>query len=348
MALPTYATREDVKSALDVKETARNNAQVDRALQGASRSVEAKTKRRFYPELATRYFPWPDRNSPTPWRLWLDEHEVVSITTLTSAGVALAPTDYFLEPQASGPPYDRVEVNRTATATFNTGSTPQQNIAITGVFGYRLDTAPAGTAAEAMDSSETGLDVSDGSLLGVGDLLAIDSERMIVTERSMLTTGLTLGGAGLTASTSDVSVTASGAGINQGETIMIDAEKMRVVEVAGSVLVVKRAWDGSALAVHTAGATIFSPRTLTVARGALGTTAATHSISAPILRHTYPALVTQICLAEAVSDLLQETAGWARVAGSGDNEREVAARGLADLRKRLCADVGRGSRNWAV
>src|SRR5690606_22447868 len=57
---PWYTTRETVKAALDYKETARNDAQVDRAIESASRAVEGLLHRRFYPETATRYFDWPN------------------------------------------------------------------------------------------------------------------------------------------------------------------------------------------------------------------------------------------------------------------------------------------------
>ncbi len=49
-----YATREDVQRALDSKETARNGAQIDRALESASRSVEALCHRTFAPTLANQ------------------------------------------------------------------------------------------------------------------------------------------------------------------------------------------------------------------------------------------------------------------------------------------------------
>ncbi len=54
-----YSTREDVKTALDIKESARVNAQIDRALAGARDSVETLCNRKFYPQAATRVFDWP-------------------------------------------------------------------------------------------------------------------------------------------------------------------------------------------------------------------------------------------------------------------------------------------------
>jgi hypothetical protein len=128
------------------------------------------------------------------------------------------------------------------------------------------------------------------------------------------------------------------------ETILIGSERMLVVDVAGSTLTVKRAWDGSVLTTHASGADIYALRTLTVARGAYGTTAATHSDTAALARHVCPALVRDYALGVALVQLLGEQAGYARTAGSGEGQREVTGRGLAQLRRDLIAAYGRKSR----
>ena len=67
MQQPWYANREQVKRALDVAETARNNAQIDRAIAASSLSIEKQLRRRFYPWDGTRYFgfqPWRDSRLP--------------------------------------------------------------------------------------------------------------------------------------------------------------------------------------------------------------------------------------------------------------------------------------------
>ena len=110
---------------------------------------------------------------------------------------------------------------------------------------------------------------------------------------------------------------------------------MLVEDISGNNLTVKRAWDGSPIAAHTAGAVIYAPRTLTVTRGALGTTAATHSSGATVQRWDPPGQASQLCVAEALTDLLQGRSGYARTAGSGDSEREASGRGLRDLRERV-------------
>ena len=343
-----YASREDVKAALDFKETARNNGQVDRAVESASRAVEGLTHRRFYPETDTRYFDWPDDDYGRPWRLYLHQHEVISVTTLSSGGDTISASDYFLEPVNDGPPYSRIEIDLSSSASFGGGSTHQRDITVTGVFGYSADTTAAGALAEALDSSETDVDVTDSSLIGVGDIIVCESEYMTVTGRSMLDTTQDIG-ADLASSNAAVTVAVTtGSSYTVGETILIDAERMLIVDIAGNNLIVKRAFDGSVLAAHTSGADVYAPRTLTVVRGSLGTTAAAHDTATAVRKHEVPALIRQLTIAEAVSDLMNQSAAYARTVGSGDNEREASGRALRSLRDQVKARYGRNARVRAV
>lgn len=352
MTTPFLATREEIKAELDVKETARSNARIDRALADATDAVHGLCHRVFYPVVATRYFDWPNSQSGTSWRLWLDASELISVTSLVSGGVTIPATDYFLEPNVYGPPYNRIEIDLASSAAFGGGDTHQRDVAVGGVWaGCPLVETPAGATAEALDASETGVDVDAGTsaAVGIGSLLRVDSERMIVTGRAQLDTGQTLGGAGLTNVNNSVTVTVqSGAVFAAGETILIDGERMRVDDIAGNTLVVTRAWDGSTIAAHSVGAAIYAPRTLTVARGALGTTAATHLTAAAVFRWDAPGPVRQLCVAEALTDLLQGRSGYARTAGSGEGERETSGRGVKDLRDRVYVSHGRKARMRSV
>ena len=342
-----YTTRESVKQALDAAETARNDAQVDRAIESGSRAIEALTHRVFYPQTATRYFPWPHPRYRSAFRLWLDADELVSVTSLVAGGITIPATDYFLEPVNSGPPYTSIEIDLGSSSAFSAGATWQRAIAVTGVFGHSADSAPAGALAEALDNSETGVDVTDSSLVGVGSIIKVDDERMVVTDSGMLDTGQNA--SALTASSSDESITGITAGtIASGEVILVDAERMLVVDVSGTTLTVKRAWDGSTLASHAGATDIFAPRTLTVERGALGTTATTHLTATAVTRHVVPALVRDLNIAEAINQLQQEGSGYARVIGEGENAREGTGRSLFDLRRDVVAAYGRKARARAV
>lgn len=343
-----YCTREDVKSALDIQTTALVDSQIDRAIESASRSVEGLLHRKFYPHIATKYFDWPNYQRARSWRLWLDENELISVTTLTSGGIAISSNDYFLEPINSGPPYNRIETDLGSNASFNTGDTSQRSIAITGLFGYNDDSNPAGSLAEALDAIETDVNVSNGALIGIGSIVKVESERMFVTGRSWITSSQTtqssLGG-----EDDDVTVAVTtGSSYNVGEQILIGSETMYITAISGNNLTVKRAWDGSVLATHNSGVTIYVSRTFTVTRGALGTTAATHSDATAITTYAVPGLVKELAIAEALNVMLQEGSGYARTTGEGENSQEFLGRGLRGIRDQAYTVYGRKARTGAV
>lgn len=355
MAEPVYATREDVMRALDSKLTARNAAQIDRALQSASRDVDALCHRRFYPEQDTRSWDWPDSQQGTSWRLWLDDSELISVTTLTSGGTTIAASDYFLEPNRSGPPYNRVEIDLGSSAAFGGGSTHQRDITITGLWGYKNDETTAGAlAAEVSSTSATTVSVNGAAAatLGVGSVIRVDSERMLVTGRAMADTTQNLG-TDIDQQLKTVTIpVASGAAFTTDEVILIDGERMLIVDIAGNNLIVKRAWDGSANAAHTSGADIYALRSLTVERGALGTTAATHSNGAAVTRWDPPAPVRLLTIAEAINTVTMEQAGYSKVLRTGESggssERNRDQKGIERLREQVYASHSRKARVRAV
>jgi hypothetical protein len=345
----SYCTREDVQRALDVKETARSAWQIDNAITAATGTIEGLTHRKFYPMTAVRYFNWPNQQYARPWRLWLDADELIAVSSLTSGDVEIDSDDYHLEPVNSGPPYTSIEIVLSSSATFGGGSTHQRQVAISGVFGHSAAETPGGSSAEALDTTETAVDVTDSALIGVGSIIRVDSERMIVTNKTMITSGQTLGAPGLTALANNVTVAVTtGTAYHVDETILIDSERMLIVDIAGNNLTVKRQWDGSVLAAHTAGATIYVPRTLTVQRGALGTTAASHITASSISVHVVPSLIRELAVAEAVNTLIQRTSGYARTSGSGEYQRETSGRGLRQIRDDVLTRYARKARSRAV
>ncbi|NUR94576.1 MAG: hypothetical protein HOV67_04865 [Kribbellaceae bacterium] len=351
-----YCTREQVKRALDVKETARSDAQIDRAIRSARQDIDARMNRVFYPTDATKRFDWPNFQYAYPWRLWLDQSELAAIpTSVTSGGVQIPLSACNFEPANSGPPYNYLELRRDQSYSFGVGSTPQRDIAITGTWaGCPADTDPAGQLAAAVSSTTvTSVTVTDGSLVGVGDLLVVDSERMLVTGRASNDTGQTLVSGATTANPGDNAVTVQdGTQVHVDEVIQLDSERMLILDITGNTATVKRAWDGTVLAAHTAGAHVYAFRTLTVRRGMLGTTAATHSNATACSIHHVPALINALAVAEAENRLLQEIAGYARTvrteASTGNTTSPVSATALNDLRDRAFTAHGRKARQRAV
>lgn len=338
-------------SALDVQATARRRRQIDDALEAATRLIDENCHRPFYPQISTRYFDWPNNQLGTTWRLWLDDNEIVSVTQITTGGVTLDADEYLLgDPNENiAPPYDRVEINlgTQSSAAFQTNNTFQRSIVITGTFGWPADDRNAGALSGSINDSATSLTVSSSADVGVGDLILIGDERMVVTEKRQVDTGLTIA-ANVADATTTQSITVSGAGLAEDETILIDGEKMVVTEIAGSMALVVRAQDGTALAAHTSGAAIYAPRTLEVDRGAAGTTAVSHTDTDVVYVHKAPAPIRELCRAFAIMTMLNEPAGYARTAGSGDNERQVSARNVILKAEEIYDLLGRGYRLGAV
>jgi hypothetical protein len=338
LTLPTYVTRERLAGAMDVRANARRTDQLDAACHSGSRSVETLTRRLFWPVAASRSFDWPSQDLTQPaYRLWLDGDELVSLTSLTSGGNSIDAGTAILWPP-DGPPYRRVDLDVSTSSMFTGASTWQDNVALTGVFGYDDVRADAGALAEDLDSSETLADV-DGpaaAAVGVGDLLTVGTERMLVTDRTWTATGDSV-----TLSASKIDQTITGlTGYAAGELLLVGAERMRVTDVAGSSVIVERAVDGSVLADHTADAA-YASRTLRVDRGYAGTDVAAHSTGAAVQRQVYPALVQELALGEALVSFQQQLGAYARPQGGGEAANTVASGTLADVRARAAAELKR-------
>ena len=349
-----YATREQVRAALDSKEAALNSAQIDRAIETASRSAERICARKFAPVTATRYFPRPDPNRSRSWVLWLDENELISVTTLTAGGSVVASTDYFLEPVNSGPPYRSVEIDLDSGASFTIGTTSQRAVAITGLWGYHDEHDPAGALAEALDTSETEVQVTDSSLIGVGQILKVDSERMIVNDKLPLDTTQNLGIALLDRKNDNTVAVTDGTQFHAGEVILVDSERMLIISISANTLTVLRAEGGSVLAAHSLGADIYALRSLSVSRGVLGSTVATHLTAAPVTKWHSPEGVRDYVIAAAIVQNEQEATAYGQRMGSEMAERDssgnenLSGRGLVDKRRQLRRDYGRQFRKHAV
>lgn len=330
---PGYCTRDAVKAALDSDLTARDNAQVDRAIHSTRQRIDSLLHvAHCDPQDGTRYFPWPGDPGQRSWVLYLGEDRLVALTSATTDGTALTVGDLNLEPVNTGPPYTRVETDRDTATTYD-GSTSQRNLALVGTWGLGDDQLPAGALAAALvDTTGTTVDVTNSAPIGVWSLLLCGTERMIVTAMGLLDSGQNLGG-NLTASLANDTVNlTSGAAFTVGEVITIDAERMLLVDIAGNNGLVKRAWDGSTIAAHTATADIYVPRRLTVERGASGSTAATHALSAAVTVWDPPGELESLAVAEAVVQIENEQSAYARMVGSADGQREAAGRSTASIK----------------
>lgn len=330
--------RRAVKRAANINGEVQN-ARVDRIIEAVSRDIERQTRRLFIPRTETLTYRWPTYATGPSDILYLDQ-DLISVTTLKTRAqnttpTTIAATDYFLEPNNTGPPFDRIEIDSSSTAAFESGDTSQRSIEVIGSWGYSADTRSAGTVSSglASDATVTEMVCSDSSLIDVGDTLLIESEQIFVVDNKNAALGSVLINGALTADKAE-SVTADGShGIVAGEVILIDSERMYVESVSTNVLSVVRAYDGTTLASHSDDTAIHTFRTLTIERGVNGTTAATHANATAILVYEPPFDVTQLALAESIAMWHQESAGWGRTVGTGDGAVEFTSRDLASMRK---------------
>lgn len=334
-----YASLQDVMMTADVADSAHMTRLVARQCDAAADAVLALTKRVFYPTVATRVLPWPQDQFGPSRRLYLGFNELAAPPTLVVTGLGDAattiPTQYVAgEPAAEGPPYSVLTLDDNAPAVFQQGSNQDASIAVTGTFGYRLNEDRVASTASAL--SGTSVTVTSSADIGVGTLLRVGLERLVVTGRGWSDTGniepVTLAAA----SNADSFQVTPGVVFAEGEEIMLDAERMLVLAQAGTLLVVQRAFNGSALAAHSGVTSIYAPRQLTVQRAALGTTQTdTATGGDAVWKFRFPGLIVQLFIAEAVVGLAQSRAAFARVSGSGENAVESIGKGIADVRKQV-------------
>lgn len=330
--MPWYASREDVQQALDSESSAGTRFAIDSACAIGSRALERSAQpglgRVFYPRYETRYEDWPDRAQTRTRGVYLGQ-PLISATSITAGGAALAVgTDAILAPLKDEPCAHLLKL--ASGVTLSSGGDWLRSIAIAGLFGYHDEQQDVGALDSALDSTATTLDLAGGGALlpGVGNLLQVDTERMIITDKRMIDTGVNLGTA-LTASLNDNTVSvADGTAFTVGETLLVGTERMWIWEIVGNSLYVRRAYDSTQLAAHSLGADILAGRRLVVERGAVGSTAAAHSDGATVTRWDCPAPVQGLALALAINEVAQRGALYSRTVGEGETQREVSGRGI--------------------
>lgn len=338
----------------DVKFSARYSDAIDRAIESASDSIDGVCHRRFYNVDETKRWDWPNFQRAYPWRVWFDGSEVadyiVNTPVVTSGGILIPSNQIFWGPWNYSPPYTFLELDRSSNAAFGFSQTPQRDIAITATFGFWLKLTTAGTLASAVvDTTSTTITVSNSYMPGVGDVVTIDSERMLVTDRAMTSTGQTQQGTGVsTASMADVTLAVTdGTKYFYNEVLLLDSERMLVTDIAGNNLTVKRAWDGSVLATHS-GATIYAGRQLLVTRGDFGTAASAHSQGAAVKTNVVPGLVRDVAVGESIVQTLQETGGYADPQGEGQSAIKNISAGLNKKWDKLSTRYARKNRQRVI
>lgn len=335
----------------DIKASAYRNDAVDDACASATRDVDRlcrigdEQRAGLAPWTGTLTFDWPVTNNSDTFRFYLNQYGLYSLTTVISGGTNI--TSSVIPWPRNGPPYKALDVDTASGDSFDfISGTGQESLLVTGVWIRAVldeKTSTAWLLGSSSNSSTTSVTLN--MPVEIGQVVRVDSERMIVTEKAWASSAQT---ATLASSAAAETLAVSdGTAFFVGEELLIDSERVLVRDIAGNTLTVRRATSGSTLAAHT-GATIYYARTVTVERGALGTTAASHNSGTQLYVYRPPALVGQLALAYAMDRLAQESALYARTIGSGENVRNASGRAIANVESDVLTAYGRPLRHRAV
>ena len=178
----SYISRNDLKARL--ADTATTDDAIYRIiLEAIAKVIDDYCHWTFHVHLATRYL--------TPvWSHLIDlDQPLISVTSLKTDADGdrtyentWAATDYDLKPDnasSDGAPYREIEITPNGDSTF---PTTRRGVEVVGKWGWVEDllTSPS-TLNEALDTSETGVDVTAGTDFEVLQTILIDSEQMYIT-----------------------------------------------------------------------------------------------------------------------------------------------------------------------
>ena len=172
-------------------------AQHLRAIDEASREVERYCNRRFYSEIATRYF---DGNGKTD--LWLSpipgEADLISVSALTVDDdddgtyelTLVEDTDYRLMPANSTPKTHLQLLTRGTQLSY--WPRGQASIKVVGTWGWSEETEDSGLTGTVATTTGTTLtaSASAATLVYPGDTIIVESEQMYVS--AVVTTAITV------------------------------------------------------------------------------------------------------------------------------------------------------------
>lgn len=209
--LNSYATLAEYKSYSTARGQTATTDDIDDAviellLKAVSGYVDTQTGRHFYPYVETRYFDVPTSSTLDIRALSMDDDllEVISITN--GDGVSIPSTEYTLRPRNKSPyQYIRLKDNSTYLWASDGAGDTHDVIEVTGIWGFHPKYSEAWRSVsalnEALDETETAIDVVDGTDYAIGDLIRFDDEFSYVSAKSTHTLTGTRGENGSTATT---------------------------------------------------------------------------------------------------------------------------------------------------
>lgn len=181
-----YATLAEFKSYFtsrggSASTDAADDAVIEQLLEQASRYLDSKTARWFYPRIETRYYNIPGQPDGYERELWFDADLLDMLSFLNGDGTAISSTEYNLLSRNESPKYKLVmKPTSDVVWSLDNNGDWEHVITISAIWGYHYRYSDAwfagSTLAEDLDASETQWDVASESLFAAGQTIKVDSE----------------------------------------------------------------------------------------------------------------------------------------------------------------------------
>ena len=245
---------------------------------------------------------------------------LLAVTSIVDDDDTYASTDYLLYPRQKhwqNGPY--TQIGHDPDGDYATWTVERDIVVITGRWGKweKEETTSAAVGTGGQSDSAATLLVTNGSKVSPGMVLLINSEQELVTGYSTPSTAVTTIAEDLDTSEEEITV-ADGTKVYDGETIRVNYEQMKVLEIQSNTLHVRRGWNNTAKATHTSGANVDAYRTFTVERGVNGTSAAAHTAATTIYRYLVPDDINY--LAREIATLMLKKSQGAYAGKTGNAE----------------------------
>jgi hypothetical protein len=281
-----------------------DNGRIMDFIRSASTYIDRKIGQ-FIPSVETRHYTGDGRPD-----LYIDP--LLAITTIKNDLTTLVATDYSLQPNSrywENGPYSRI------TLEYGTWYPDLGSVEITGRWGKYEETALLAASVSQLIGDST-LVLTNGSLASPGNALLIQDEQELVTGYGATTTATSKTNGALDVDDESITVD-NGAEFFEGETLIIDLEKIYIHMINGHLLYVTRGWDNTRRATHIDDSVIKVYRTLTVERALNGTTAAAHT-TVGLYKYMPPADVNFLC--REMAALMYQKAKTGYIGRSGNEE----------------------------
>ena len=262
--LNCYATLAEYKSFVTSRGQtasvdATDDALIEVLLKSASNYINTQTSRHFYPYIQTRYFDVPKTEESLDMRELKMDDDLLEVLSVTNGDDVVIPsTEYTIRPRNASP-YKWIRLDDASTYYWATDGSGNSHdvIAVSAIWGCHNHYAQAwllgSTLAEALDTSETGIDVTSGALFSVGDLIRFENEFGYV---SAVVTNTLTNTRGENGSTAAIHVTAGNVYIWQ----VMEEVKTAVLEIAMQANKRRFGQSNSNIQTITSAGVVLTPR----------------------------------------------------------------------------------------